>query len=123
MQYEIITRTAEATFAHKKQFAGGGEFAIVSIRLEPLPSGAGMQFVQGMSGKVLPTELIEGVREGIQEASKKGVLAGQPVTDLRATLINSIYHPIDSNRRTFSLAASGAFWDAMRKAAPRIRNN
>jgi elongation factor G len=121
MQYETITRTAETTFAHKKVIGGGGEFAIVSLRLEPLPSGSSVQFVNGVTDQVVPTRLVEGVQEGIQEASNRGVIAGHPVTDLRVTLIDGKYHDIDSNRRTFSFAARGAFWDAMRKAGPEVR--
>jgi elongation factor G len=121
MQYEIITHAAEATFAHKKVIGGGGEFAIVSLRLEPLSGDSGVQFINDVTKKVLPTRLVEGVLEGIQEASNRGVIAGHPVTDLRVTLIDGKYHDVDSNRRTFSLAARGAFWDAMRKADPRIQ--
>ncbi|QQO20433.1 hypothetical protein JJB98_11180 [Bradyrhizobium diazoefficiens] len=120
MQYEIITRSAEATFVHKNLIGAGGEFAIVSLRLEPMPSGTGVQFINNVTDDILPIRLVEGVQEGIQEASKKGVLAGHPVTDLRVTLIDGKYHDIDSTQRTFSLAARGAFWDAMRMAGPGI---
>ena len=95
MQYEIITRTAEATFAHKKVIGGGGEFAIVSLRLEPLSGGSGVQFMNDVADKVLPARLVEGVQEGIQEASKRGVIAGHPVTNLRVTLIDGKYHEVD----------------------------
>jgi elongation factor G len=120
MQYEIITRSAEATFVHKKLIGAGGEFAIVSLRLEPMPSGTGVQFINSVTEDVLPIRLVEGVQEGIQEASKRGVIAGHPVTDLRVTLIDGKYHTVDSTQRTFSLAACGAFWDAMRRAGPGI---
>jgi elongation factor G len=119
--YETITRAADATFTHKKIIGGGGEFAVVSLRLEPLPGGSGLQFINDVTDEVLPAKLVEGVREGVQETSKRGVFAGHPVTDLRVTLIDGKYHDIDSDRRTFSLAASGAFLDGMRKAGPKIR--
>jgi elongation factor G len=122
MQYETITCAAEATFAHKKVIGGGGEFAIVSLRLEPLPAGSGLQFTNDVTDEVLPTRFVEGVQNGIQEASTRGVIAGHPVTDLRVTLIEGKYHDVDSNRRTFSLAARGAFWDAMRKAGPIVED-
>lgn len=118
MQYEIITRSAEATFVHKKLIGAGGEFAIVSLRLEPMPSGTGVQFVNNVTDDILPNRLVEGVQEGIQEACERGVLAGHPVTDLRVTLIDGKYHDVDSTQRTFSLAARGAFRDAMRMAGP-----
>jgi elongation factor G len=121
MDYETITRAVDATFAHKKIIGGGGEFAVVTLRLEPLSDDSGLQFINNVTNEVLPAKLVEGVREGVQEASKSGVLAGHPVTDLRVTLIDGKYHDIDSDRRTFSLAASGAFLDGMRKAGPKIR--
>ncbi|TMJ46909.1 MAG: hypothetical protein E6G85_29680 [Alphaproteobacteria bacterium] len=121
-QYEVITRTADATFVHKKVIGSGGEFAIVSLRLEPLPGGSGVQFINEVTENLLPTRFVEGVREGIQEAAKVGVIAGHPVVDLRVTLIDGKYHNVDSNRRTFSFAARGAFWDALRKAEPRLRS-
>ena len=119
--HEIITRAVEAGFVHKKIIGSGGEFAKVVLRLEPLPGGSGVQFINDVADEVIPAKLVEGVREGVQEASKTGVLAGHPVTDLRVTLINGAYHDIDLDRRTFSLAARGAFWDGMRKAGPEIQ--
>lgn len=71
MQYEIITRSAEATFVHKNLIGAGGEFAIVSLRLEPMPSGTGVQFINNVTDDILPIRLVEGVQEGIQEASKR----------------------------------------------------
>ena len=121
MYYEIITRAVEASFVHKKIIGAGGEFAKVILRLEPLPGGSGLQFINDVADEVIPAKLVEGVREGIQEASKAGVLAGHPVTDLRVTLIDGAYHDIDSDRYTFSLAARGAFRDGMRKAGPKIQ--
>jgi elongation factor G len=72
--------------------------------------------------ELLPARLVEGVLEGVQDASKHGVLAGYPVTDLRVILIGGSYHDTDSNGRTFSLAARGAFLDGMRKAEPKIQD-
>jgi elongation factor G len=89
--------------------------------LEPLPGGSGLQFINDVADEVIPDILVEGVREGVQEASKMGVLAGHPVTDLRVILVDGAYHYIDSDRHTFSLAARGAFWDGMRKAGPKIQ--
>jgi hypothetical protein len=119
--YEIITRAVEASFVHKKIIGGGGEFAKVILRLEPLPGGSGLKFTNNVADAVIPAKLVDGVREGVQEASKTGVLAGHPVTDLRVTLVGGAYHDVDSDRRTFSLAARGAFWDGMRKAGPKIQ--
>jgi elongation factor G len=79
MYYETITRTAEIDFAHKKRIGNGGEFANVKLRLEPLPTGSGLQFVNNLTADDIPAGWIGGVKEGIQEASKTGILAGCPV--------------------------------------------
>jgi len=121
MYYEIITRVVDASFVHKKIISGGGEFAKVLLRLEPLPDGSGFQFVNDAAADVLPAELVDGVREGVVQAAMMGVLAGHPVTDVRVTLVDGAYHDIDSSRHTFCLAARGAFRDGMRKAGPQIR--
>ena len=117
---ETISRTVEVDFSHKKLIAGGGEYARVKIRLEPLPRGAGIQFVNNVKGGNVPDRMIGGVEEGIREAAKTGVLEGGPVVDFKATLIDGAYHEVDSNWRTFNLAAQGAFWDGMRKAGPKL---
>jgi elongation factor G len=122
MHYETITRTAEADFVHKKIIGVGGEFARVVLRLEPLPDGSGLQFVNDVDDRTIPARLAEGVHEGIQEASKTGILSGHPVADLRVTLIDGAYHDIDSSSRTFGLAARAAFRDGMRKAGPIVRS-
>jgi elongation factor G len=121
MYCETITRTVEVDFTHKKQIGDGGEFARVRLRLEPLPSGAGLQFANELpDNNLIRAEWISGIQEGIQQASKTGVVAGHPVVDLRVTLLSGTYHDSDSNWRTFSLAAQGAFWDGMRKAGAKI---
>jgi elongation factor G len=119
-RFETITRTAEASFVHSKVFDGGGEFAKVTIRLEPLPRGTGIQFISEAPSGFVPEEMIGGVEEGIQEAAKAGVLEGHPVTDFKAVLIDGAYHEIDSSWRTFNLAAQGAFWAGQRRAGPRL---
>ena len=79
---ETISRSSEVEFTHKKIFADGwGEFANVRLRLEPLPRGAGIQFVNQAEGGVVPADMIGGVEEGIREAAKTGVLEGGPVVD------------------------------------------
>ena len=117
---ETISRSVEVDFTHKKICGGNGEFAKVRIRLEPLPRGAGVQFVNEVKHGNVPDNMIGGVEEGIREASKEGVLEGGPVVDFKATLVDGAYHEIDSNWRTFSLAAQGAFREGMRKAGPKL---
>lgn len=113
---QTITRTVETQLKHAKIFPGGGEFAIVKIRLEPLTLGAGIQFVRDLPPGTIPDQFIGGVEEGIREAAKEGVLEGGPVVDFKATLVGGAYHELDSNWRTFSLAARGAFQDAVKNA-------
>lgn len=119
--YETITRAAEVSFAHKKIVGARGEFAKVLLRLEPLPAGSGLQFINDATDEAMPAKLVEGVRDGVQEAAKIGVLARHPVTDLRVTLVDGAYRDVDSDRRAFSLAAREAFRDGMRKAGPKIQ--
>jgi hypothetical protein len=120
MHYETITRTVEVDFSHKKQIGGGGEYARVRLRLEPLPRGSGVQFANEVTDDIIRAEWISGIQEGIQQASKTGVVAGHAVVDLKVTLLDGASHDIDSNWHTFRLAAQGAFWDGMRKAGPKI---
>ncbi|HEX3429589.1 MAG TPA: hypothetical protein VHT03_01780 [Rhizomicrobium sp.] len=120
MRLETITCSAEATYTHKKVFDGGGEFAKVTLRLEPLPSGGGFEFVNAALPLAIPIEFIEGVEEGIKRAAETGIVSGGPVIDLRVTLLDGAYHEMDSNPRTFGLAAKEAFWSAMRNAGPRV---
>ena len=117
---ETISRAIEVEFTHKKVIGGGGEFAKVKIRLEPLPRGIGIQFASDLKTGTVPDRMIGGVEEGIREAAKTGDLEGGPVVDFKATLIDGAYHDVDSNWRTFSLAAQGAFRDGMRKAGPKL---
>jgi elongation factor G len=121
MRYEIITRATEARFVHRKIVGSGGEFAIVTLRLEPLPAGSGLQFVSAVTDEVVPARLVDGVREGVREASERGVLMGHPVTDLRVTLVDGRYHDVDSNRHTFKQAAREAFRDGLWKAGPTVQ--
>ena len=79
MYYETITRTVEGVFSHKKQIGGGGEFARVRLRLEPLPSRAGLQFANELpDDDLIRAEWISGIQEGIQQASKTGVITRAP---------------------------------------------
>lgn len=108
-------------YTHKKAFPGGGEFAKVMLRFEPLPVGEGLKVVNGMKEDWIPAGLVEAIDEGVREAAKTGVLAGKPVTDLRVTIMDAAFHEIDSTRETFRLAAQRAFWKGMRKAGVDIR--
>lgn len=117
---ETISRTVEVDFTYKKVVLPVGEFARVLLRLEPLPRGTGVQIVSDLPADSLPESMLAGALDGLREAVRTGVLDAGPVVDVRATLIGSAYHDIDSNHRTFSMAAQGAFRDAMHKAGPKL---
>jgi elongation factor G len=113
---ETITKTAQIDYTHKKQSGGAGQFARVIIDFEPLQPGEGFQFVSKIVGGSVPREYIPGVEKGIRSAIDTGVLAGFPVIDFKATLVDGGYHDVDSSVLAFEIAARAAFRDAMRKA-------
>lgn len=103
---------------HSKVFDNGsGEFAWVRLRLNPLDA-AGTVLVSYEQAEVLTDEYIAGIEEGIDEAAHNGVLNGGRVIDVGVTLLEVRYHEIDSNRRSFRIAAAAAFQKAMRDASP-----
>ncbi|MFK3740608.1 elongation factor G [Massilia sp. TN1-12] len=103
-----------------KQSGGKGQYGHVVLKLEPLEPGKGYEFVDAIKGGVVPREYIPAVDKGIQETLPAGVLAGYPVVDVRATLTFGSYHDVDSNENAFRMAASMAFKDGMRRAAPEL---
>jgi elongation factor G len=116
---ETITQTVEKiTYTHKKQTGGSGQFAEVTITLEPLGPGGGYEFVDKITGGRVPKEYIPAVDAGIQQSLDAGVLAGYPTVDIRATLIDGKYHEVDSSEMAFKIAGSMVFKDAARKAKP-----
>jgi elongation factor G len=116
---ETITNpVTKVTYTHKKQTGGAGQFAEVSINLEPLGPGGGYEFVDKITGGRVPKEYIPAVDAGIQQSLDAGVLAGYPTVDVRATLVDGKYHEVDSSEMAFKIAGSMAFKDAARKANP-----
>jgi elongation factor G len=116
---ETITQpVTKVTYTHRKQTGGRGQFAEVSINLEPLGPGGGYEFVDKITGGRVPKEYIPAVDAGIQQSLDAGVLAGYPTVDLRATLVDGKYHDVDSSEMAFKVAGSMAFKDAARKAKP-----
>lgn len=101
-----------------KQSGGRGQYGHVVLKLEPLEAGGGFEFVDAIKGGVVPREYIPAVEKGIRETLSAGVVAGYPVVDVKATLFFGSYHDVDSNENAFRMAASMAFKDGMRKAAP-----
>jgi elongation factor G len=115
---ETITKLSKADVKFAKQSGGRGQYGHVVIEIEPGDKGKGFEFVNKIVGGVIPKEYIPAVAEGIQEAMKNGVLAGYPVENIKATLIDGSYHPVDSSELAFKIAGSMAFQEAAKKANP-----
>ncbi len=117
---ETITRAYEINYTHKKQTGGAGQFARVKIVFEPLPPGEGYLFENKIHGGSVPREYIPGVEKGLNSARSSGILAGFPVIDFKATLIDGASHDVDSSVLAFEIASRAAFREAMVKAGPAL---
>lgn len=115
---ETITGTAAAEGKHKKQTGGRGQFADCWLRVEPLPSGGGFEFVDQVVGGAIPRAYIPAVERGVREAMQKGALGGYPVVDVRVTVYDGKHHPVDSNEMAFKTAGALGMRAAMEKAHP-----
>lgn len=115
---ESIHDTVTQEGKYIRQSGGKGQYGHVKIRLEPLEQGKGFEFADAIVGGVIPREFIPAVKNGIMEALQDGVLAGYPVVDIKATLIDGTYHEVDSSEIAFKIAGSMAFKAAMKKAGP-----
>ena len=114
---EKLTRRVEKDYTHKKQTGGTGQFARVKIVFEPNETGAGTSFESKIVGGSVPKEFIPGVEKGINSVMGAGVLAGFPVVDVKATLIDGAYHDVDSSVLAFEIASRAAFREALREGA------
>lgn len=113
---ETIKKTIEQEGKYIRQSGGRGQYGHVWLRLEPLPSGKGYEFVNGIVGGVVPKEYIPAVDKGVQGQMENGVLAGYPVVDVKVTLFDGSYHEVDSNEMAFKIAGSQAFKEGALKA-------
>ncbi|CCF80142.1 Translation elongation factor G [Helicobacter bizzozeronii CCUG 35545] len=115
---ETIRSAVQKEHKYAKQSGGRGQYGHVFIKLEPKDPGTGYEFVNEISGGVIPKEYIPAVDKGIQEAMQSGVLAGYPVVDCKVTLYDGSYHEVDSSEMAFKIAGSMAFKEACRAANP-----
>ena len=115
---ETIRKSVEQETRYVRQSGGKGQYGHVKITVEPNESGKGYEFVDKITGGVIPKEYIPSVDAGIQGAMQAGVLAGYPVVDVKVTLTYGSYHEVDSSELAFKIAGSMAFKDACRKADP-----
>ncbi len=112
---ETITVSAPGKEIFKKQSGGRGQFAHVELQIEPAP-GEGFVFVDKITGGTIPRQFIKPTMEGMKDAMRRGYLAGYELVDIKATLVFGSFHEVDSDERSFHIAGSLAFQDAVKKA-------
>ncbi|MGQ9664673.1 MAG: elongation factor G [bacterium] len=105
---ETFTKKTEAQGKYKKQTGGHGQYGDCWLRVEPLPRGSGNEFADEIFGGAIPSRYIPSVEKGVKEALEKGFLAGYPITDVKVTVYDGSYHPVDSSDIAFQIAASMA---------------
>ncbi len=115
---ETIRVPADGHGRHKKQTGGAGQFGDVKLKIEPLEHGGGVEFVDAVVGGVVPRQFIPSTEKGVRDALKRGPLAGYPVVDIRVTLYDGSYHPVDSKDIAFQSAGRLGIQEAMAKAQP-----
>ncbi len=115
---ETVIGTAKAEYKHKKQTGGHGQYGHVFLEIEPLARGTGFEFAERVVGGVVPKNYIPAVEKGVREALPEGNLAGYPVVDVRVTLYDGSYHPVDSSEIAFKIAAAQAFKKCVDQARP-----
>lgn len=115
---ETILQVAEGEGKYIRQTGGRGQYGHCKVTVEPLERGQGFVFMDETRGSVIPREFISSTQDGIREAMEAGILAGFPVIDIKATLIDGSWHEVDSTPLAFKIAGSLAFRDAATKAKP-----
>jgi elongation factor G len=115
---ETVTTAAKAEYKHKKQTGGHGQYGHVRLEVEPLPRGSGTEFADRVVGGAIPRNYIPAVEKGVNEAMQEGVLAGYPVVDVKATVYDGSFHPVDSSDICFKIAGAQALKKGLAQAQP-----
>ncbi|WP_085339556.1 elongation factor G [Aquidulcibacter paucihalophilus] len=117
---EKINKRAEIDYTHKKQTGGTGQFARIKLIFEPGEPGTGFTFESQIVGGAVPKEYIPGVIKGLESSVQNGLLAGFPLIDLKATLVDGAFHDVDSSVLAFEIAARAAFRELKQHGDPRL---
>jgi len=117
---ETIARPARAEGRFIRQTGGRGQYGVVWLEVEPLPRGAGIQFEDKIIGGAIPREFVSAVGHGVREALETGVLANYPVIDVKVTLVDGQYHPVDSSELAFKMAGSLGVQEGLKRGKPTI---
>jgi elongation factor G len=117
---ESITKRIQDSYTHKKQSGGSGQFGRIDYVIEPGEPGSGFLFESNVTGGNVPREYWPAVQKGFENSIDKGVLAGYPCVDLKVTLTDGSFHPVDSSAIAFEIAARSGYRQSIPKAAPQI---
>ena len=117
---ETLGKRTEIDYTHKKQTGGSGQFARVKLVFEPVEPGVGYSFESKVVGGSVPKEYVPGVEKGLESAKDNGLLAGFPVIDFKATLVDGAYHDVDSSVLAFEIASRAAFRELRERGAPKL---
>jgi len=117
---ETLSKPVTVDYTHKKQTGGSGQYARVKIEFSPLPPGSGFEFENDVVGGSIPKEFIPSVEKGIKAQKESGLMAGFPVIDFKAMLVDGDFHEVDSNALTFDIAARAAFRELGTRGAVKL---
>ena len=115
---ETIRKASEAEGKFVRQSGGHGQFGVVELLIEPLGKGSGFEFVDATKGGSIPRNFIPAIEDGVKEAMENGVVAGYPMVDIKATVLDGKYHEVDSSELAFKIAGSMAFKECCERAQP-----
>jgi elongation factor G len=117
---ETILNSSEVTYIHKKQSGGSGQFAKVTLSVEPLEPGKGREVENKIKGASIPKEFIPGVEKGVESVAESGILAGFPIIDYKVTILDGLHHDVDSSVLAFEIASRYCFKEACQKASLKL---